>query len=648
MNSNREPDDIPQLPSELDGLSNSVLNQLRAIATSRDSRKRVADGANERIQAIAKTKDFLTGRSYRVAFVGSIGVGKSSLIAGLSQLFVGDMPTDSKTLGRNSVLAVGAGGTTVCEVRVRKRSATDANALGLISDPYLIDEMRETIRDFSIDEWNKRKQRGQAFDGEGEGDPTSREVQRVIRNMTSTIDRYHVTIEKGKKKQHRDDPLDDIIARHDSAASFANDMIERAKLLSRTDKEWWWDFGEAGLRGLKDRFDAINHGKAPTAMLPRTLTVVLPEPVPGSSTGFDLELIDTRGFDGGLEGRRDIQERLRDHKCIIVACTSFPDAPSESLKALLRSMRADATLRQATDRVQLLLLEKGEADQVNGAGGDVEQGQAIKATECRNALTANGLEAFAADDRVAVFNTLRDPRDLLITVLDDRLKAIRDGALERLKREVADAIRFLEQLDDERADALRAEVDERLSMTERGNPPKGKPMRDPLDGVYAAIRGARFASQVQAMNRRNGAYWAIDAYVAARSGAASAATRWLAGVQAALEATINALLVDPDFDDVADHIRLRQDQLQTRCLEFINDFAANVEGEVTDLLQDDDDVWQACAAEWGQGAGFKLRVIQHLTDWSNEQDGLTAHEPPRRMALLPPVTVAELEEETVE
>lgn len=616
-----------------------VTNQLQQLAGAPGTARLVADVARERLARIQAARAFLENRSHRVAFVGHIGAGKSAMIGVLAKLLVGDTPTDKATLKENSILAVGAGGTTVCEVQIRAANADERGRVALLSEPLTLEEMRREIEMFAQDEWARRHPDARkAVDDER--DPTPREVQRVIRNMTSLPERQETIHEGGQKKRRTVDPLDDVVGQHDSARSLANFLIERAGLMSRRERSWWWDATHDGFLEMKRRFDEINNGRIATAMLPKRLTLVVPDPLPDSTGGLELELIDTRGFDGQLETRADIQAVLRDPRCLVVVCTHFKEAPSENLRTLLRSIQADAELRAAGERTLILLMDHGDGEQVNGADGDREAGQEIKIRECRRALDGLGLGSFARDGTLQAFDALRDDRLALIRSFDTMLSVYRSTVNAHLEQEVRDGATFLGSLDRQRVDLARQKVDSELQKTFVANRPSGVPLRDPLEGLYSGIRGCRWASQVLATCRRNGDYGAMDAYAAVRWGASTHITAWLRPLHAALESRLRTLEADPDFVEVADHIRLRRKQLADGYVAVIGRYADRVRGEVWERLHGDA-VWTACWREWGQGTGFKERVLNHLARWSRAQDALEAHEDPAPSELLPLLSQAE-------
>jgi hypothetical protein len=609
-----------------------VANQLNQLAAAPGTSRLVAEVARERLARIEAACSFLENRSHRIAFVGHIGAGKSAMIGVLAKLLVGDTPTDKTTLKENSILAVGAGGTTVCEVQIRAASSAESGRIALLSEPLTLEEMRREIELFAQDEWARRHLNARkAIDDER--DPTPREVQRVIRNMTSLPERQETIQEGGQKKRRTVDPLDDVVSQHDSARSLANFLVEKAGLMSRRERSWWWDATHDGFLEMKRRFDEINNGRIATAMLPKRLTLVVPNPLPDSAAGLELELIDTRGFDGQLEARADIQAVLRDPRCLVVVCTHFKEAPSDNLRTLLRSIQADVELRVANERMLILLMDHGDGEQVNGANGDREGGQEIKLQECRRALDGLGLEMFAKDGVLRAFDALRDDRLAVIRSLDALLSAYRGAVATQLDQEVRDGTTFLGGLDRQRVDLARQKVDSELVKTFAANRPSGVPLRDPLEGLYSGIRDCRWASQVLATCRRSGEYSSMDVYAAVRWGASAQITEWLDGLNVAMKSRLRTLEQDPDFVDVADHIRFRRTQYTDGYLAVIRRYADGVRDEVWEILHVDP-VWDNCAHEWGRGSGFKERVITHLTRWSRMQ-ALEAHEDPAPAGLLP-------------
>ncbi len=611
----------------------TVLEQLRSLAVDPATGSHVSEVARQRADAIQRAVGYLEDHHHSIGFLGQIGIGKSSMIGVTAQLLVGAEPTDRKHLKDSSILAVGSGGTTVCEVRIR-RPGQGNPPLGIVIEPMSVEEMRREISDFARDEWRRRKETLQL--DENDREPTPREIQRAIRNMTGLPAKQETVIEGGVKRRRLIDPFDDLVAQHDSAGSFANYLLDRAALLNRTEREWWWNNEEHGYSGLKQRFDEINHGRQPTAMLPRRITVFASNPLSEFNGGIEVEVVDTRGFDGQIAGRADIQELLKDPRAILVICAPFRDAPGDSVKLLLEEILADGELRTAAPRTQLVLMDHGDAEGVNGADGDREFGQDLKIGECQRSLESKALGEFAFPGQIIAFDTLHDRPERLRDTLEGRLNAVRARTAEALRIQVQDALSFLDNLENAKIEGARATVDKRLLEAIEANFPEGFPMRDPLEGLYSAIRQGRYVSQVFASCRRGGRYSSFDSFAVVRAGAAKAATEWLGPMDAGVRGMFKTLAHSSDFADVQDHVRLRLAQYKEGHVAFIREYADAVKSDVERLLSQAA-VWNRCTDEWGRGSGFKERVVTHLSSWSSQQGKLVAHAEVDKRVLLQPV-----------
>jgi predicted ATPase/GTPase SAR1 family protein len=600
--------------------AHATLVQLHLLAADGSTTQEIADTALGWGMVIDDTLTFLENRRHDVVFIGSVGVGKSSLIAVLADLLVGGRPQDRAGLKGSSVLEIGAGRTTVCEICLRAPRAGDGGAVGLVLDPLSPQEMTREIEIFAQGEWARAQPepRGRAEDD------ASQEVHRAIRAMTGYADYTQTVVEDGVKRRKMVRATHEAAARFSSHAEFARHLIERAALDARKTDHWWWDTATPEtLKELKSVLRVVNQGADPEAMLPRQMSIVVPEPLPGSSTGLDVTLVDTRGLDDQIEARRDVQDHLRDRRAILVLCASFKDAPGDTMRAVLRSLSADAELRGLLPRSLLVLVDQGDAEQVNGADGDRETGQGLKVDECLLALESLSLPQPIERAQVVAFDTLNDDRERLLSVVDDRLRRLRGSREQDLVRQVDDAQEFLRTTD--LGHALRESVDRSLREIVARHARSDAPLRDPMAAMYDAIRACHDATIVNAACRRNGAYTGLDLYAAVRTAASQASTAWLEGLIKAATSRLDELEKHDSFAQVREHVRLRRAQFVEGQVTVVHDYAARVAEQVEKLLKGDP-VWGACRDEWGNGPGFKNRIIEHLTAWARRQDGLTDHE----------------------
>jgi len=573
----------------------------------------------------------LDNRFHSIVFIGNVGVGKSSLIGVAANLLVGEKPTDRTSLKKNSVLSTGAGRTTICEVCIRSPKPDETGELGLIIDPVSTDEIRKAIAIYAETEWNHRQPDTQS-PADDDTEPTPQEIQRAIRNMTGYAE-YQETFSDGKKKRRRTvRPLDEVVSRFDSHEALSAHLIERVQLTKRTETEWWWnDCNSENLQALKTLFEKINQGKEPTAMLPRCMNVVVPKSYLGGDSDLELTFIDTRGLDGPVESRADLYSYMKDPHFVIVLCAPFKDAPGDSLRALLHTMTADAELHEAIRRISVVLVDQDDAAQVNGANGDREFGQDLKIEECHRALEGTGIDM----DRIIAFDALQDDINRLQIAFDSCLTELHERVENERDEWISEAQKFIANADELHRPELCNSIDEQLKETMAQHPlPSDPPLRNPLAGLYAAIRATRYAAVVYASCRRNGNYENLDLYAAVKAEASKEATRWLNESFNMITDKVENLRQEESWRLVQDHIRLRSRQYQMARFRVIRDYANRVKEEVRENMKNAS-VWNKCAAEWGCGRGFKDRVLKHLEEWESRQQQITAHETTNALKEIP-------------
>lgn len=615
--------------------SQTILDQLDQLVTSStEIQHDTATTAKQWIEVIGKNQRFLDDYNHDIVFIGSVGVGKSSLIGIAANLLVGDSPKDKASLKNNSVLAIGGGRTTICEVCIRSSKENDGGSIGLIIEPFSAEDMEKEIEIFAEDQW-RRRQPSEARIGMDDIEIVQ-ESPRAIRGMTGYNEYQETVTEGGIKKRRTIRPLDIAISQFDSLAAFAKHLLERANLSARTQTIWWWDeHSLENLKALKSRFEAINLGTEPSAMLPRRMTVVVPEPLPSSQAKLNLTLIDTRGLDGVVESREDLQTFVRDPRALLVLCATFKDAPGDAIRTLLRFISGDAELRQSLHRTLLVLLDQGDAEQVNGADGDREFGKELKIDECYIALEGAGLTQRFEKNQIIAFDVLNDGRNSLLEAIDCRLNQLRQKTEDYLSEQIENASLFLKSAEDQLRPVLRKSVDNALIATMSQHLPVDIPLRDPLQGLYRAVDQTRYASVIYATCRRNGSYPKLNLYAAVEAEASRAATLWLDNLMNAIFAKLDALEQDLTFEKIRDDIRLRKSLYQTAQFEVIRCYADQISEQIYNELKDDT-VWQLCSQEWGlRIPGFKNRVIEHIEAWARKQQKITAHEHTKADNLIP-------------
>lgn len=161
----------------------------------------------------------LNNTEYSAAFIGKIGVGKTSAICKLASLKyrgAGDELVD--------ILKTGAGRTTVCEVRIEY-----AEKLSIKIDSLPNSDVKDLVRNFSEFIW--KKSHIKISDDDEGGNLLSEELTRCIRNMLGlTIDKKK---EAGGKWKFTDNALE--FSKDCSSSEEVNElMYECLNLENRT------------------------------------------------------------------------------------------------------------------------------------------------------------------------------------------------------------------------------------------------------------------------------------------------------------------------------------------------------------------------------------------------------------------------------
>ena len=128
---------------------------------------------SEYIDEIKHSAALFIKRDFQVAFIGSIGVGKSTAICRMTGL---ETPKVDGTL--IPVLEVGGGGITVCEVHLRT-----GPGYGIIVEPRSDDEIRQDVGDLADHVFKGSTVIDDDVPSGNESQGISKEVARSLRNM---------------------------------------------------------------------------------------------------------------------------------------------------------------------------------------------------------------------------------------------------------------------------------------------------------------------------------------------------------------------------------------------------------------------------------------------------------------------------------
>lgn len=565
----------------------------------------------DRQKSIRQIAAYLVNSTHQIAFIGEVGVGKSTAISFLYGLL--EPASDGKRLER-VVLEAGGGHTTLCEVTIRR-----APAYGIRVEPLPEQDLRSLMADFCSSTWMRRPGHDA---GKGEKVGVSEEAQRALRNMSGLT----VRREKGPDGQpvKRDQALE-LALSCQSEEEFRAKVIELMKLDQRTRREIWIEGGGAksALQQLRALFRDVNNGRVPDVPMPRSIDLM----VPGFGEeldGLSVFVVDTKGMDE-ITVRADLDARLKDPRTHVVLCSTFNQAPSASVQLLLDQLQEAHGIEVESAKVSILVLPRpGEAIAVKDDYGeppaDDEEGYQIKRDQILNQL-GSGDTAFAKVP-VFFFNAHDDPPELVRLALYGQIRSMREHAERRLQDECAAVEEVLHNHEQHAFSAAVQEVAKRLGHFLDAHREVGARVRPVHQEIVDALNGTRYASTVWAMTRRNGEYYNFSVTHHLGSGCAKDALlrshQWFERLQGEIE----TLKQDPDLKPAERTIS----QIEASATAWRRNFAeavriASIE-VYREAVEEDGDLWSHCASEWGLGPGFRDRVVGRLRQWFESRTDL--------------------------
>jgi hypothetical protein len=321
-------------------------------------------------ERLKRIKKLLQIEKYDLAFIGKVGVGKTTSICHLFNLLSeeekifdveGEKITDKAI---KEILSTGSGRTTICEVIIESSKLTSIKI-----EPYSEDEVREAIEIFATITWKKAKS-DQVDDSDDElssSDALPAELQRAIRNIL-----------KLKKSSHKGNKIDQAVELAKTINSYKlyrDELVYRANLMNRNithlaprsaefsneDKEKKW---------IEDTFKKINLCLFDDVSIPKKICINISPNIMDFSQYPFASIIDTRGIDEG-KIREDLSHYIRNKDSTICIFTErFSDVPSNVINLIGKYLTLESKDIN-TKMVLMTMPRKGEASKIMGAQGIV-------------------------------------------------------------------------------------------------------------------------------------------------------------------------------------------------------------------------------------------------------------------------------------
>ncbi|RQS05579.1 helix-turn-helix domain-containing protein [Burkholderia sp. Bp8991] len=559
----------------------------------------------EYLEQIRATAGLLLKRDHTVALIGSIGVGKSTAICRALGLEVSSEDGLSQT-----VLEVGAGGITVCEVHIYS-----GPGYGLIVEPCSEDEVRAHVMDFAEYIWRSAKGTPANAADEGDSQGVSKEIERAVRNLSG----LRVRKSKGSDgKTQRFDDAKALAATYEAPRDFAVEVLTRMSLHKRDARNVWHDSlsGKAPLVWLRETFLEINNGRHPDFSLPRRIELVVAMPlVP--DTDLNIRFVDTKGIDRAA-GRADLEVHLQDPHALALLCSKFNNAPGTEARMLLTRAKEAGNRDLDRNAALLVLPHPGEAlkmkdDATSEHVESAEEGCELKGEQVETALESTGIRNIP----ICFFNALEDSRDTLVQFVMDRIASAREGFSTDLKRLVTNVREVIENQAKEQAQAILRDAASQLKHWVSQNKGAPKATRQIQRSLIKELEDAH-PSTVHAAVRREGDWLHLNYGYQLGHGARTLATAALGKKVADFTAIADNLRTNPEFSDAETLISQCEQVLQAAFDQLLRKMQVSGESLFAEEMKRDKNFWQQCEREWGQGAGYRDRVTTKSTAWFDD------------------------------
>jgi transcriptional regulator with XRE-family HTH domain len=366
--------------------------------------------------------DFIRHKEHGIAFIGEIGVGKTTALSFVTNLITADKEEPK------SIFPTGSGRTTVCEVAIKI-----APAFGIAVDCLTEDQIRRLVTDLV---------NGLKFGKNG----LPSELERVIRSMAD-LRRVIVRAKKPSEKPTTVDHLRNLIDKFDDVDAVIGEVMARMKLESRTESQMILSQEtEGSMEWLSSNISKINYGQHPKFSVPHRITVLLPLEAL-RKTPFLISVIDTKGVEGTTQ-RPDLMAQIEDPRTVTVLCCKFSDAPGGVPLSILRETLDAGSDALASERLCLLVLPRNDEALkiVNDSGAtpsDIAEGYTVREAQIEQQFATDGLPNIP----INFFQVGSDEPEDVWHWLTSRIEAIRAAKVERIKRHVAAADNLITNAD---------------------------------------------------------------------------------------------------------------------------------------------------------------------------------------------------------
>lgn len=547
------------------------------------------------IELFQDSSSYLIDKKHRLAFIGNIGAGKTTAICHLLNLLD----------GKNPILSTGSGRTTLCEVEILK-----GVELKVEVTPYSESELLSYLQDFSLyllelDSTKQEAKNSEAF-------KLSAEIERALRNMLD-LKITRSKNEEGKRISH--DAAKKFAAKYKNHQSLTDALSDRIDFPSRKKTIFLNENKIPQNEWLNDTFKTINNATHPQVGLAKRIDIAVPQPL-FKNIDFSLSVSDTKGVDQTVN-RQDLDVCFTDNRTISIICCRFNDAPDKTMSDLLKNAKDAGLAQRIVDETVLLILDRdSEAEDVidiDEAVGEKDEGREIRTEQVINDLR----HSFQLDSLdIQFMDAKNDDVSLLQKLLPNKISVLRDMHSNRLT-EIENAVSGIKaELYSQSAQKAKKQVKSTLEPwleKAQSSSPALKEYFLPL--IRDIANKGTYASSVRASVNRKGEWHNLDYYQSLATGARLQVVEQVDTIKNELITLINNMLSQNELQPAYALLKQLKHTTEKRLGVMYQQVFAKGRAVYEAELNNDSQLWDMLAKEWGQGPGYKGRVGGSSQQW---------------------------------
>ena len=568
-------------------------------------------------QTLINLADYLESTEHTIAWIGSIGVGKTTAICGALNLIHDEKP----------VLHTGGGRSTVCEVLIKQ-----GPEYGIKIDPLSEDEIYKFIYDFSdylLAITSKKSDNAKYLNAESF--TLSKEIERCIRNLADLpIHRFKseegfkqedeaINIVNGLKESHN-------LTDEDLSDDLKIQLIMRLNLDSRKATELWYpnDIKDEPLKWLREIYRKINHGQHPDFTIPRRITINVPFSLLTDGS-LKLNIIDTKGVDDTAK-REDLEIHLSDPRALTIFCSRFLDAPDETTRTLIERARDAGIKDRLSNETAILVLPRNEeAITVNTLDGtpiqEREEGYMVRSDDIQSDLMKYDLRNLP----VWFFDAKKESPSETRNFIIKRIMALRTYYENRIidVRKTIDKVS--ENIQDAKAQAAFSAVLHSIDAWIKEHKvlsPIGKIQTSLIDTIEDK---RTYAASVRACVNRLGSWYNLDYYYQIGFGTRTETVKTISEMLSELNTIIKNLQAQDDLKPAHEFLSELQHFCDSESEYLYQEIQRYGQEIYKKKLYESKPLWAYLQDQWGRGAGYKIRISKKTEEWFTDEEQERIH-----------------------